>query len=91
MVKEKEIGVVTHYYDKAGVAVIELVGALKAGEMITMRRGDTQFSQEVSSMQIEHKQVDTAKRGTAIGLKVDQEVRPGTKVYRGELAEPVPA
>jgi len=33
-------------------------------------------------MEIEHKKVDTAKPGDAVGMKVDQKVREGYKVYK---------
>lgn len=76
---------VTHYYDKVGVAVVELSGSLKVGETITFNRGDTHFSQQVESMQIDHEPVEKTKKGMIIGLKVDQPVRPGTIVLRGEI------
>jgi len=33
-------------------------------------------------MQVEHENIDKAKAGDAVGLKVDQAVREGDKVYR---------
>jgi peptide subunit release factor RF-3 len=81
----EEIGKVTHYYDKVGVAVVELSAPLTSGETITLTRGDTHFSQQASSMQIDHENVEQAKAGTVIGLKSEQRVRPGTVVLRGEV------
>lgn len=78
----KKIGTVTHYYDKAGVAVVKLAAPLAVGDTITFQRGDTLFSQEVQSIQIEHENINKAKAKTSVGIKVDQQVKPGTVVTR---------
>lgn len=77
-----KVGVVTHYYDKIGVAVVELTGTLSIGDKIKIVKGDEEFTQEVTSMQVEHEQVQTAKRGESIGLKVDQPVKRKAEVYK---------
>ena len=81
MPKEKEIGKITHFFDKIGVAVIELTGNLKVGDKIKIKGNTTEFEQNVGSMQIEHENVDKAGKGDAIGMKVDNKVRPGDKVF----------
>ena len=81
MAKEKEIGKITHFFDKIGVAVIELNSTLKVGDTIKIKGNTTDFEQDVDSMQVEHEQVDTAKKGDAIGIKVADRARPGDKVY----------
>jgi putative protease len=43
---------------------------------------DTDFDQEVESMQIDHKVVKSAKKGDSIGMKVDEKVHEGYKVYK---------
>lgn len=79
---EEEIGVVTHYYGKIGVAVVKLTGKLlKVGQTIHIQGHSTDFVQEVSSMQIEHKNITEAKKGEEFGLKVDQKVKGGDKVF----------
>lgn len=79
--KEKEIGRVSHYFDKVGVAVVELKSPLKTGDKIKIKGSTTDFEQEVKSMQIEHEPVAKAKKGDAIGLKVSKEVRVNDRVY----------
>ena len=86
MYMAKEIGKVVHYYGKAGAAVIKLTAPLKTGDTITFQRGDEQFVQPVVSIQSEHESVEQAKKGAAIGLKVDQKVRPGTVVLQGDAS-----
>lgn len=78
----KEVGKVTHYYDKAGVAVVELCAPLAVGDEITIKHGETNISQTVQSIQIEHENVAKASKGTSVGLKVEQKVKPGAQVWR---------
>jgi putative protease len=76
----KKVGTVTHYYGKIGVAIVELSDILKVGDRIKFENG-TEFKQVVESMQVEHEQVDEAKKGETIGLKVSQKVKEGATVY----------
>ena len=79
----KFIGKVTHYFDKIGVAVIALEDNLKVGDTIRIIGGlDTDFEQQVESMQMEHQPIQTAKKGDEVGLKVKEKVREGYKVYK---------
>tara|TARA_Y100000034_G_C6849475_1_gene385195 strand:+ start:829 stop:1074 length:246 start_codon:yes stop_codon:yes gene_type:complete len=77
----KEIGTVTHFFDKVSVAVIELSVGLKVGDKIQIKGSTTDFTQKVASMQVEHEKLDKAKKGDAIGLKVKERVRPNDKVF----------
>jgi len=79
--EEKLVGKITHYYGKINVAIVELSATLKIGDKIHLKGHETDFEQTVSSMQIEHQNVNTAKKGDAIGLKVDQKIREGDEVY----------
>lgn len=76
-----QIGKVTHYYDKIGVAVIELTKVLKTGDKIKFSGHDKEFSQTVDSMQVEHLKIDQAKKGDVIGIKVEKPVKEGDIVY----------
>jgi len=79
--EEKLVGKITHYYGKIGVAIVELVGALKKGDKIHIKGSTTDFEQEVTSMQVDHADIDKAKKKDLIGMKVEQKVREGDKVY----------
>jgi len=81
MAQEKSIGKISHYYDKIGVGIIELAGSLKAGDTIKVKGKDTDFEQVIDSMQIEHEQVEKAKKGDVIGIKMNQKVKEGDEVY----------
>lgn len=79
---DKPIGKVTHYYDKLGVAIIDLEkGSLKVGDKLKFKKGDSEFTQDVESLQVEHEDVDSVKSGDSFGVKVDKPTKPGTKVY----------
>lgn len=79
-VKEKILGKVTHYYDRIGVAIVDLESPVKVGDMVKMQRGEQELVQVVSSMQIEHEPVLVAKKGDVIGMKVARPVAEGTVV-----------
>lgn len=75
------VGKVIHYYDKIGVAVIELKKALKVGDKIKFVHGDNSFEQVVESMQLEHAPVTEGKKGQEIAVKVDSEAKTGVLIY----------
>ena len=78
--KEKEIGRVSSYFSHVGVAAIKLSGKLKVGDKVQVKGATTDFKVPVKSMQIERKDVKTAKKGDHIGIKVPEKVRPNDRV-----------
>lgn len=80
--KEEKIGVVLHYYSKAGVAAIKLGEALKVGDKIHIKGHTTDFDEVINSIQIEHNQVNEARKGDDIGIKVIDHVREHDTVYK---------
>ena len=81
---EKKVGEVTHYWGKIAVAGIKLTAALSQGDPIRIKGATTDFEQTAGSIQIEHQNVETAKKGQEIGLKVTGKVRRGDTVYKVE-------
>lgn len=80
---EFKIGHVIHYYDKIGVAIVELDADLAVGERIRLKRGgEDLFDQSVESIQIEHEKVQLAKKGQIVGLKLKEGVKEGAQVYK---------
>jgi U32 family peptidase len=79
---KKVVGKISNYFDKIGVAVIDLEGTIKVGDQLTIGDGEESFSQAVNSMQIEHENVERAKKGQSIGMKIDKNVKKGWKVYK---------
>ena len=80
----KKVGEVMHYWGKIGVAGIKLTATLSQGDTIRIKGATTDFEQTVDSIQIEHQDIETAKKGQAIGLKVNEKVRRGDTVYKVE-------
>lgn len=77
-----QIGKVTHYYDKIGVAVIEIKNQpLKVGDTVKISGHDKEFTQAVTSLQVEHEKVKSVSAGDICGMKIDQPVKPGDILY----------
>jgi translation elongation factor EF-1alpha len=87
MTKEKQIGVVSNYFDHVKVAAIKLTSGLKIGDVIKFVGGEIDFDQPIESMQIHHDQVENAKQGDEIGIKVKEKVRKGYKFFKVESSE----
>lgn len=68
---EVEVGKVTHYFNKIGVAAIVLTGDLSVGDTIRVKGHTSDWTQNVDSMQIEHDSVDKAGPGDSVGIKVE--------------------
>ena len=80
--QEEEIGVVTHFFGKISVGMIQLNAALRVGDTIHIKGAHDDFTQEVSSMRIEYNDVQEAKAGDLIGIKLTQKVHANDKVYK---------
>lgn len=81
--EEKLLGKVSHFFNKISVAVIDLTEeGLKVGDKIHLKGGERDFEQTVGSMQVEHQDIQEAKKGDSVGLKVDEPVREGYEVYK---------
>lgn len=77
-----EIGEVEQFFSKIGVAAIHLSADLKVGDTIEIDDEDGAVRSKVSEMQIDRKEVAAAFSGDSVGVKLNQEVKPGSKVYR---------
>lgn len=78
-----KVGRVTHFYDKIGVAIVELDGTLSVGEKVRfVRGGEDLFEESIDSIQIEHKKVDSAGKGDVVGLKTNEAVKEGAEVFK---------
>ena len=79
---DKALGKVTHYYNKLGVAVIQLNKgvSLKKGDHVHFKGNSTDFNQQIGSLQLDHQDVEAVKAGDDFGLKVDQPVKEGDQL-----------
>jgi len=85
----QSLGAVTHYFKKINVAVIKLKASLKVGNYIRFKTSNGEFTQIVDSMQVNHKNIMGARKGSEIGLKVLHEVKEGDAVFIGEEPKPI--
>jgi translation elongation factor EF-1alpha len=79
---ETLVGTVTHYYNRISVVVVDLSAELKIGDTILVLGHTTDFTQEVTSLEIEHQKVRSAGPGGEVAIKVEAEVRRGDLVYK---------
>lgn len=80
---EKEIGIITHYFAKINVGIIEMSkGELKVKDTIHIKGHSTDFYQNIESMQVDHSPVESVKSGELVGLKVDNSVREKDLVFK---------
>lgn len=80
--EEIAIGRVERYFGKIGVAAIKITsGELKVGDKIHIKGHSTDFEQQVESMQVEHKNVQTASAGMDVGIKVKEKVHEKDTVF----------
>ena len=79
---ELEIGKVVHYYNHLGVAVLALEEGLKLGDKIHIFGHATDFTQRVTSMEVDHHTVLWVKPGDNMAIKVIQPVHVHDIVFR---------
>lgn len=74
---EQKIGVVTHYWDRIGVAGVRITdGELALGDTIHIKGHTSDFTQPVESMQVEHQLVEVARPSDARSI-IHNTVLPG--------------
>ena len=77
-----QIAKVTHFYDKIGVAVIDVFKqSIKVGDVVRISGHDNEFTQAVTSLHVEHKQVSEVGPEGSAGMKVEQPVKAGDVLF----------
>lgn len=83
MSQEIEIGVVVTFFSKPSVAAIQVTtDTLKVGDMLHYFGHTTDFREEILSMQVNNQNVQEAKPGDTVGIKVKERVREHDKVFK---------
>lgn len=80
--EEKQIGTVDHFFGNISVSMIKLSDTLKVGDKIRIKGNTSDFTQDVTSMQIDRVPAEEAKPGDLISIKVEQKVRKDDAVYK---------
>jgi len=81
MAKSSPVGKVTHWYDKISVAVVKLTKGLKVGDSIKVKHGDSEFGDEVSSIQLNHEAIKSGKKGDEVAIKLSQKASVGSEIH----------
>ena len=76
------VGKILHFYDKINVAAVEMTGTLNKGDRIEVIRPVHVLAEQVQSIQLNRKNITSAKKGQVIGMKLNAEVRKGDVVYK---------
>jgi putative protease len=80
---EEQVGVIVKFFAKPSVAAIEITtGSIKTGDLLRYQGHTTDFTEEVTSMEIDNQKVEEAKVGDLVGIQVKERVRENDKVYR---------
>ena len=80
---EIELGKITHYFSKIGVAAMEITqGSLRVGDTVHIKGHTTDFTQRIDSMQIDNQQVEEATAGQNVGFRVADHARQHDLVYK---------
>lgn len=80
---EQEIGTVSHYFKGPSVAVVKLTaGELAVGDTIRFVGHTSDFTEPVTSMEINHAKVQRATVGDEVAIQVVARARPHDKVLK---------
>jgi hypothetical protein len=80
----EQIGVITHFFDKISVAVIEAKKTISLGDEIRVydKQGNIVVEQKIDSMEVDGAKIESADVGDEFGMKVEGDVKEGYQVYR---------
>lgn len=79
-----QIGSVERFFDRISVVAIMLSSDLKVGDVIEIENSEYAVRQQVSSMQINGKDVNEAHDGDSVGIKLHVAAPAGGSVYKIE-------
>jgi len=79
---EEEVGQVSDFFARPVVAGVEMTSTLKVGDKIHIKGHTTDLELVIESMQINNVNVNEAKTGDSVGIKVSDRVRRGDIVYK---------
>jgi len=80
---EEQVAVIVKFFAKPSVAALEVTsGTIKTGDLLRYKGHTTDFTEEVTSMEIDNQSIEEAKVGDIIGVKVKERVRENDKVYK---------
>ncbi len=80
---EEQIGVIVKFFAKPSVAALEVTdGAIRVGDTLKYKGHTTDFTETITSMEVDNQPVEEARKGDLVGIKVKERVRENDKVYK---------
>ncbi len=80
---EQLVGTVTHFFKGPSVAVVKVVeGEIAVGDEIHFVGHTSDFTERVTSMEVEHQKVEHAQAGDEVAIQVVERARPHDQVYK---------
>lgn len=81
--EEKEVAQVEDFYGHISVVALKVTGdGIKIGDKLHFKGHTTDFTEEVKSIQKDHKEVSEAAADDRIGIKISSRVRRHDKVFK---------
>ncbi len=79
----EKIGEVTHYFPKVKAAAVKIMkSSLRIGDAIRIKGHTTDFTEKVTSLQLDRAPIEVGTKGDEIGLMVKSRARRGDDVYK---------
>jgi putative protease len=80
---EEKVGKVIKFFARPSVAAVEVTeGVLSVGDSVRIKGRNTDFEQEIASMEVDNQPVEKAEKGQMIGIKVKDRVRPNDQIFK---------
>ncbi len=80
---EEQVAVIVKFFAKPSVAALEVTnGSIVTGDLLRYKGHTTDFTEQITSMEVDNQPVAEAKVGDLVGVKVKERVRENDKVYK---------
>ncbi len=80
---EQLVGTVVHYFKGPSVAVVRVTeGELAVGDRVRFHGHTTEFTEQVTSMEVNHQKVERATPGEEVAIQVTDRTRPHDQVFK---------
>jgi len=80
---EQLIGTVVHFFKGPSVAVVRITdGELAVGDRVRFHGHTTEFTEQVTSMEVNHQKVQQAKPGDEVAIQVADRARQHDQAFK---------
>lgn len=80
---EQLVGTVSHFFKGPSVAIVRLTaGPLAVGDRIRFHGHTTDFTEQITSMEVNHQKVERANTGEEVAIQVTDRAREHDQVLR---------